>query len=72
MLMFLLFLAFFILFTKPAHAYLDPGTGSYIFQVAVATFLASGYFLRNKLSDGISLLKKVTSKFTSKKKEDDK
>lgn len=28
-----------ILFPKPAHAYLDPGTGSYLFQIAIAGFV---------------------------------
>ena len=67
----LLFTLIFLL-AKPAHAYLDPGTGSYIFQVAVATFLASGYFLRNKLSDVGAIVKKVTKKIGGKKNNDDK
>lgn len=63
---------FVFLLVKPAHAYLDPGTGSYIFQVAVATFLASGYFLRNKLSEVGTTLKKISQKITGKKNNDDK
>jgi len=30
-----------ILFSQNAFAYLDPGTGSYIFQVLVATFIGT-------------------------------
>ena len=30
---------FCLLFARPAHAYLDMGTGSYLLQVAIASFL---------------------------------
>lgn len=30
-----------LLFTTPAHAYLDPGTGSMVFQAAIALFLGA-------------------------------
>lgn len=36
---FILILALFILSTKEAHAYLDPGTGSYILQILIAGIL---------------------------------
>lgn len=29
-----------------AHAYIDPGTGSYLFQLALAGLLAEGYAVR--------------------------
>lgn len=38
----LLCLAFLgLVFTSPAHAYLDPGTGSMVFQAAIALFLGA-------------------------------
>lgn len=30
----------FLIFTPHAHAYLDPGTGSYVLQIVAAVFLA--------------------------------
>jgi hypothetical protein len=30
----------FVIFTPHAHAYLDPGTGSYVLQILAAAFLA--------------------------------
>jgi len=30
----------------PAHAYIDPGTGSYLFQLAIAGFLGGAFVLR--------------------------
>jgi hypothetical protein len=34
------------LFPGEAHAYLDPGTGSYIIQVAIATFVGALFAIR--------------------------
>lgn len=31
---------------KPAHAYIDPGTGSYIFSVLIALVCGAGYALK--------------------------
>lgn len=41
----ILFLAVLILFILPvpAHAYLDPGTGSYLLQILAAAFFGSLY-----------------------------
>lgn len=36
-----------VIFPKEAYAYLDPGSGSYFFQILIATFL--GAFLSFKL-----------------------
>lgn len=30
----------------PAYAYLDPGTGSYVFQMAVAALVSAGFVVR--------------------------
>lgn len=37
---------------QPAHAYLDPGTGSMILQILVASFVAVGVFF-NHIKDKI-------------------
>jgi hypothetical protein len=42
----LLILFFFVLFPRPAYAYLDMGTGSYIFQMSVAAFFGVMVALR--------------------------
>jgi hypothetical protein len=34
------------IFLKPAHAYIDPGTGSYLFQLLAAGGLGSLFFFR--------------------------
>ena len=53
----ILLLVLFILYPKEAYAYVDPGTGGYIFQVlflffsAIIGFLA---FFRNKVAAVIS------------------
>lgn len=35
-----------VVFTRDVHAYLDPGTGSMVFQTVVAALAAAGYGLR--------------------------
>ena len=35
-----------MLFTPPAHAYLDPGTGSYIFQLLLAAFVGLAFVIK--------------------------
>ncbi len=37
----------FILLPKPAYAYLDPGTGSYLFQIFIASLLGGVFFLKS-------------------------
>ena len=36
-----------LLFPRKAHAYLDLGTGSFIFQMLIATSLAALYFFKS-------------------------
>ena len=40
------FLASFLLMSRNAHAYVDPGTGSYVLQMIVAGIAAAGLTLR--------------------------
>ena len=41
----LLFVGFWALSTQPVHAYLDPGTGSYLIQIVIASLAGAGYLL---------------------------
>jgi len=44
---FALFLLYFSLITVPsAHAYIDPGTGSYMFQVVIGALLAAAVAIK--------------------------
>jgi hypothetical protein len=41
------FVALFFVFTpQRAHAYLDPGTGSYIFQILIASLLGAAFAIK--------------------------
>ena len=35
---------------RPAHAYIDPGSGSLIYQTALAALLGAGFFFRRTLA----------------------
>ncbi len=64
----LAFLPFFwMLFTTPAQAYLDPGSGSYIIQVTIGV-IAGGIFM---LKNYWSVIKVYAAKFFSKNKKQD-
>ena len=39
-------ISLFFLLPKPAYAYLDPGNGSYLFQLIIAGLLASMFFVK--------------------------
>ncbi len=42
----ILMVATYFVFPKDAHAYIDPGTGSYIFQILMAALLGSLYAVK--------------------------
>lgn len=44
--LFSLTVTFFLILSQDAHAYLDPGTGSYVLQVLVAVFVGSFYAIK--------------------------
>lgn len=46
MMLFILTAALLLTLTKTAYAYLDPGTGSYVFQVILAMILGALYTLK--------------------------
>ena len=61
-----------VLFSPHAHAYLDPGTGSYILQLAAAGILASMFTLRmywTKVKDWFRSFGKAKSAVPEKKDE---
>jgi hypothetical protein len=45
---FLLSLAFVVVSPRSADAYIDPGTGSYVFQALVAALLSVGFFVKSQ------------------------
>ncbi|MFC2164286.1 hypothetical protein ACFLT2_04745 [Acidobacteriota bacterium] len=55
---------FFLLFPRQAHAYLDLGTGSFIFQMLIATSLATLFFLKSYVRKAVKFL---TGLFNKKK-----
>ncbi|OGG13308.1 hypothetical protein A3D77_05535 [Candidatus Gottesmanbacteria bacterium RIFCSPHIGHO2_02_FULL_39_11] len=55
-------LIYFFSLPKHAHAYLDPGTGSYIFQIILAGLFGSIFFLK-------SGIKKIKGLFKDKSVE---
>jgi len=42
----LIFLALFTLAPKSAYAYLDPGTGSYLFQMLIAGLIGASFAIK--------------------------
>lgn len=61
------FIAIFILGTKDAHAYLDPGSGSYLLQIVIAG-LVGGLFTVKTFWFQIKTF--FTNLFSRKKKKD--
>jgi hypothetical protein len=43
----LLCVAFLVLGAPQAHAYIDPGTGSSLFQIVAAALITTGFVLRS-------------------------
>ncbi len=58
----LIFPAAFLLLSRTAHAYVDPGTGSYVLQMVVAGIAATGLTMRLFWGRLKSLFKKPSSK----------
>lgn len=59
-----IFLLFFI-FAKPVYAYLDPGTGSYLFQILIAGALGALIFFKD-------IFRKIKQIFKIEKNEENK
>ena len=52
---------------KSAHAYLDPGSGSYLIQIVVAFLAGTGYFLKANWSKVKDIFLKREQKKTDEK-----
>lgn len=67
----ILFCTLIYLFSMPkhAHAYLDPGTGSYIFQIILAGLFGSIFFLKSGVKKIQRLFKE---KLPTKERDEDK
>ncbi len=55
---------------QDAHAYLDPGTGSFIFQIALAAFLAAMGTVKFWWKKMIMIISGLLSKSKNKEKYD--
>jgi len=58
-----------VIWTKDAHAYLDPGTGSYIIQIVIAGIFAGWLTIKVLYRKVINFFSKL---FSSNKKNDTK
>ena len=47
-----------LLFPKPAHAYLDPGTGSYVFQILIASVIGGTVVFKSGWSKIVELFRR--------------
>jgi hypothetical protein len=68
----LLIALFFTISTKPAHAYLDPGTGSFLIQIIVGGFLGGIFIIKGYWQRISAFFSKNKQDDSSKKSEDDK
>ncbi len=62
-------LLFLLIFPRPVEAYLDPGTGSYITQLAIGLALGASYLIKvywSKIKTTIRSFFKETKKSASK------
>ena len=62
------FIIIIFLFPQQAHAYIDPGTGSYIFQTIIAVFLGLSLSFKFILKFAKGLLNRLVSSVSHKKK----
>lgn len=60
----------FFLFARPAQAYLDPGTGSYITQVIVGLLAGGAYAVKVYWRQIIAFFKKLTKQPKARPKDE--
>lgn len=60
--------ALIILNTKPAYAYLDPGSGSYLIQMIIAGTIAVGATMTVTRERLVSMIRKILKKDKDEKK----
>jgi hypothetical protein len=58
----------FLLIPTKTHAYLDPGSGSYLIQILVASIAGAGILIKTQWDN----IKRIFGKKDSDEKEDDK
>lgn len=63
-------LALFLLFPKQAYAYLDPGNGSYFFQLLIAGFLGGSFFIKSAFGKIRNMFKSKIKKGKDKNDEE--
>ena len=68
---FVLTLVFAVL-ARPAHAYLDPGTGSYFVQILIAGLAGGGYLIVTFWSKIKGFFSSILKSGKKEKKADDK
>lgn len=61
----------FLLFPRQAHAYLDPGTGSYFFQMLIAGLLGSLFFVKSIIKGVKEFFKSISKKRTSSRESNE-
>ena len=61
---FIIILLFLFILIRPniAHAYVDPGTGTLLFQMAIAVIVGSLFFLKNLRTKIVKFIRGVFSK----------
>jgi hypothetical protein len=69
--LFLLIVLFKCIAPSPVRAYLDPGTGSYLFQLLIAGLLGSTFFLKSIITRLKSLFKNRESSTEGVEGEED-
>ncbi len=61
-----------IVLSKPTYAYLDPGTGSYIIQILIATLAGGTYLVITSWSKVKTFLSNLFNKLSKREDEEDK
>ncbi len=61
----------FLSLARQAHAYLDPGTGSYVVQILIATLAGGAYLVVSSWSKVKGFLSSIISKLSGRKKQDE-
>ena len=56
-----------LLFPEPAHAYLDPGTGSYIFQILIASVIGGTVVFKSGWGRILKFFKRKSKPHTDEK-----
>ena len=62
----------YLIFPQHAHAYLDPGTGSYLFQLLIAGLLGSLFFLKTIIRKIKAMFEGINSRKVKQESDDDK